>query len=88
MMLTVILGCIIANILFTSIIGYVIYRRYKKNEDKIEAKVEEVKATISTIKEGIETATASVETISTSIDSVVSTVEDIKKALDKLPFNA
>lgn len=73
-MLTVILGCIIANILFTSIIGYIIYRRYKKNEDKIEAKVEEIKATIASIKEGIATA--------------ASTMEEIKKALDKLPFNA
>lgn len=73
-MLTVILGCIIANILFTSIIGYIIYRRYKKNKDKIEAKVEEIKATIASIKEGIATAT--------------STMEEIKKALDKLPFNA
>lgn len=80
-MFTIIVGCIIANLLTIVIIGASLYFVYRKNQDKIDAVADKIETRIVEIKDEIAKAKESIAT-------VVETVESIKSALDKLPFSA
>lgn len=49
-MITTILGCLIANILFFGIIGLVCYLFYKKNKEKIDNVINDVKARVGEVQ--------------------------------------
>lgn len=69
-MLTTIISCIIANILTIVIIGAAIYFSYKKNQEKIDEKVEEIKYRIESAKEILTEAKDSIAGISTAIQEI------------------
>lgn len=85
-MLTVIIGCIIANLLTIVIIGASLYLVYRKNQDKIDAAVDKIEEKIANVKEEIASVKEDINAAKEAINSVTSTIEDIKNALDKFPF--
>lgn len=74
-MITTILGCLIANILFFGIIALVSYLFYKKNKEKIDNVINDVKAKAEEAKSLIDT-----------IKNLKEDFESVKSKLDKLPF--
>lgn len=74
-MITTILGCLIANILFFGIISLVSYLFYKKNKEKIDNVINDVKAKIGEVQSLID-----------AIKNLKEDFESIKSKLDKLPF--
>lgn len=74
-MITMILSCLIANILFLGTIGLVIFLYYKKNGEKINDFIVSIKAQISQVKEVVN-----------AIKSLEESIEAIKSKFDKLPF--
>lgn len=69
-MITTIISCIIANILTIIIIGAAIYFSYKKNQEKIDEEVEEIKYRIESAKDIITEAKDSITGISTAIQEI------------------
>lgn len=74
-MFTIIVGCIIANLLTIVIIGASLYFVYRKNQDKIDAVADKIETRVVEIKEEI-------------AKSIATVVETVESALDKLPFSA
>ena len=74
-MITTILGCLIANILFFGIICLVSYLFYKKNKEKIDNVINDVKAKVGEVQSLIDV-----------IKNLKEDFESIKSKLDKLPF--
>ena len=74
-MITTILGCLIANILFFGIISLVSYLFYKKNKEKIDNVINDVKARVGEVQSLID-----------AIKNLKEDFESIKSKLDKLPF--
>lgn len=69
-MIQIIIGCVLANILTISIIGFALYFIYKKNESRLkalDAKIDQ-----------------KVEDVKNKVGSVMSVVDQIKKLLDKI----
>lgn len=87
--LVVIFGCLIANIILLTALGYVGYRLFKKNEIKIREMKEEVDAIVTQVKSiDFEELTTSINTVTSSITSISETMTEIKEKLDsiKLPL--
>ena len=74
-MITTILGCLIANILFFGIISLVSYLFYKKNKEKIDNVINDVKAKVGEVQSLIDV-----------IKNLKEDFESLKSKLDKLPF--
>lgn len=74
-MITTILGCLIANILFFGIISLVSYLFYKKNKEKIDNVINDVKAKVGEVQSLID-----------AIKNLKEDFESLKSKLDKLPF--
>lgn len=74
-MITTILGCLIANILFFGIIGLVSYLFYKNNKEKIDNVINDVKAKVGEAQSLID-----------AIKNLKEDFESVKSKLDKLPF--
>ena len=74
-MITTILACLIANILFFGIIGLVSYLFYKKNKEKIDKVINDVKARVGEVQSLID-----------GIKNLKEDFESLKSKLDKLPF--
>lgn len=74
-MITTILSCLIANILFFGIIGLVSYLFYKNNKEKIDNVINDVKAKVGEAQSLID-----------AIKNLKEDFESVKSKLDKLPF--
>lgn len=74
-MITTILGCLIANILFFGIISLVSYLFYKKNKEKIDNVINDVAAKVGEVQSLID-----------AIKNLKEDFESLKSKLDKLPF--
>lgn len=74
-MITTILGCLIANILFFGIISLVSYLFYKKNKEKIDNVINDVTAKVG-----------EVQSLINAIKNLKEDFESLKSKLDKLPF--
>lgn len=74
-MITTILGCLIANILFFGIISLVSYLFYKKNKEKIDNVINDVTAKVGEVQSLID-----------AIKNLKEDFESLKSKLDKLPF--
>lgn len=74
-MITTILGCLIANILFFGIISLVSYLFYKNNKEKIDNVINDVKAKVGEAQSLID-----------AIKNLKEDFESLKSKLDKLPF--
>lgn len=78
-MFTTILACIIANIILLAIFGFIAYKFYKKHEDEIIAKVEDIKETVKTVESSLE----SVNEIKTKIDELIDKLSIFKSSEKK-----
>lgn len=74
-MITTILGCLTANILFFGIICLVSYLFYKNNKEKIDNVINDVKAKVGEAQSLID-----------AIKNLKEDFESVKSKLDKLPF--
>ena len=74
-MITTILGCLIANILFFGIISLVSYLFYKKNKEKIDNVINDVTEKVGEVQSLID-----------AIKNLKEDFESLKSKLDKLPF--
>lgn len=79
---TVILGCLIANIILVAIFALVILLLFRKFQPKLV----EVKGMVEEVAEKLKPAMDSVEKAVETISSVSDTINSIKEKLEKLPF--
>lgn len=79
---TVILGCLIANILLLAIFALVFFFLFKKYQPKLL----DIKGKVEEVAEKLKPAIDSVEKAMETIGSVSDTINSIKEKLEKLPF--
>lgn len=88
-MITTILGCLIGNILFFSLIGLIGFFIFNKSKEKINSFITLMKEKITEIDNlinDIETLVNDLSSAMAEIKKLQQTIDEIKSKLDKLPF--